>query len=85
MPRSPAFDEQLVIENAMRIFWKKGYSETSIKDLIEATHLQPGSLYAAFTNKKTLFVYSLEKYYEDMYAEVCVSLDSRLTAKQSIE
>ncbi len=62
MPRLPEFDRTVVIERAMQVFWRRGYSQTTVTDLVAATGLQPGSLYAAFGNKKGVFLEVLEAY-----------------------
>ncbi len=47
----------------MREFWGRGYRETSVDDLVEATGVQPGSLYNAFPGgKRGLFLKALERY-----------------------
>jgi len=47
----------------MRAFWERGYRETSVDDLVEATGVQPGSLYNAFPGgKRGLFLKALERY-----------------------
>ena len=62
MPRPPEYDRTAVVEQAMDVFWEQGYGRTSIGDLVGATGLQPGSLYAAFGNKKGLFLEVIEQY-----------------------
>jgi len=46
----------------MSVFWEQGYGKTSIGDLVKATGLQPGSLYAAFGNKKGVFLEVVDRY-----------------------
>jgi len=46
----------------MAVFWEQGYGKTSIGDLVKATGLQPGSLYAAFGNKKGVFLEVIDQY-----------------------
>lgn len=47
----------------MREFWRCGYRQTSVDDLVAATGVRPGSLYAAFRGgKRELFVQSLDRY-----------------------
>jgi len=70
MARPPTFDQQQVLENAMQVFWRKGFATTSVKDLTDVTKLQPGSLYGAFKNKRKLFEYALDYYYENLYKTV---------------
>lgn len=63
MPRPIDFDRDDVLRRAMTVFWRQGYSATSIKDLTAATELQPGSLYGTFQNKRSLFLAALEAYF----------------------
>lgn len=47
----------------MKEFWARGYRDTSVDDLVEATGVRPGSLYNAFHGgKRELFLSSLERY-----------------------
>jgi len=62
MSRHAEYDRATVIASATTVFWNQGYGKTSIGDLVAATGLQPGSLYAAFGNKKGLFLEVLELY-----------------------
>lgn len=62
MARTIEFDRDIVLEKAMNIFWQKGYSMTSIPNLVDATSLNPGSIYGAFDSKEGLFLETLEFY-----------------------
>ena len=66
MPRQKKYDEVKVLENAMKVFWAKGYEATSMNDLIKATGINRGSLYTAFQNKHALFM-SVLQYYDQIY------------------
>lgn len=44
------------------VFWRNGYEGTSYADLIEASGLHKGSLYAAFGDKKSLYLRVLQSY-----------------------
>ncbi|MGR9117153.1 MAG: TetR/AcrR family transcriptional regulator [Gammaproteobacteria bacterium] len=66
MARPIAFDRSHVLRQAIRVFWRQGYSATSIKNLVDATGLQPGSLYAAFGDKRGLFLAALDAYFATM-------------------
>ena len=47
----------------MREFWERGYRDTSVDDLVEATGVRPGSLYNAFPGgKRGLFLRALDRY-----------------------
>ena len=62
MARTIEFNRDDVLHSAMTIFWQKGYSLTSIPNLVSATKLNPGSIYAAFDSKEGLFLETLEFY-----------------------
>lgn len=53
--RPPAFDRDEALAAATRLFWQHGYEATSITDLTTAMGIRPGSLYAAFGDKRSLF------------------------------
>lgn len=62
MARPRSFDTDHAIENAMQVFWTHGYEGASIPDLLNGMRLTRGSLYKAFTDKKTLFLRVLDHY-----------------------
>ena len=62
MPWEKTFDEDKAVEAAMLLFWEKGYTDTSMADLLKATGLTKGSFYNAFGSKYDLFVKALLKY-----------------------
>ncbi|NOY37383.1 MAG: TetR/AcrR family transcriptional regulator [Chlorobi bacterium] len=64
MPRKKAFTEDTVLEKAMHVFWDKGYKATSVRLLEKEMGINQFSIYAAFANKKNLFIESLKKYRE---------------------
>ncbi|QMV50043.1 TetR/AcrR family transcriptional regulator [Ewingella americana] len=66
------FNEQEMLDKALKLFWAKGYSDTTMKDIAEETGVQRGSLYNAYGDKDVIFlrVFSLyrAKYVEQMLA-----------------
>ncbi len=62
MPWEKQFDEGEALEKAMQAFWAHGYEATSIQDLVECMGIKRGSIYAAFGDKRSLFLRSLEHY-----------------------
>ncbi len=64
MARPREFDEDRVLDAAMHTFWRKGYEGTSAQDLVDATGLGRGSLYAAYANKHGIFEQALRHYHK---------------------
>ncbi|MFL4469186.1 TetR/AcrR family transcriptional regulator [Tateyamaria armeniaca] len=62
MGRPRSFDTDDAIEKAMQVFWTHGYEGASLPDLLDGMGLTRGSLYKAFTDKKTLFLKVLDHY-----------------------
>jgi len=63
MTRAAPYDRETALDAAMALFWEKGYHATSLKDLEARLSMKPGSIYAAFTNKETLYLLTLERYF----------------------
>jgi TetR/AcrR family transcriptional repressor of nem operon len=62
MPRVKLFDENEVLTKAMNLFWKQGYSATSVQDLVSHLGINRASLYDTFGDKEQLFKKSFELY-----------------------
>jgi len=62
MPRLKSFDEKEVLTKAMNLFWTKGYSATSIQDLVTHLGINRASLYNTFGDKDQLFKMSFDLY-----------------------
>lgn len=60
MPRPPEFDRRKALEAAMKLFWARGYTATSLPDLLEAMGIARSSFYASFDTKRDLFIECLE-------------------------
>jgi TetR/AcrR family transcriptional regulator, copper-responsive repressor len=63
--RPRAYDPQVAIARAAEKFWQAGYAGTSLDDLVEATGMNRPSLYAAFGDKRDLYLKTLEHYREE--------------------
>jgi len=62
MARPRSFSTQDAVAAATGVFWSKGYQDTAISDLEQATGLNRSSLYAAFGTKQAIFELALESY-----------------------
>ena len=75
MARPKEYDPETVLTEAMHVFWGTGYFGTNMSQLIEATHLKPGSLYGAFQSKEALFLAALDHYGQRSVESVRRALD----------
>jgi len=63
MARPRAFDESVVLDRAMDVFWRRGYEGASMSELSGAMGLNSPSIYAAFGSKRGLFDAVLKRYF----------------------
>jgi TetR/AcrR family transcriptional repressor of nem operon len=63
--RPRAFDEHQALLRARDLFWSRGYSATSIQDLVDELSVQRGSLYAAFGDKRDLYLKAVALYAQE--------------------
>ncbi len=62
MPWTKNFDIDETLDKAMHCFWSHGYEATSIQDLVRHMHINRGSLYGTFGDKRSLFIAALHRY-----------------------
>jgi len=62
MGRPRAFNAEQALDQALAVFWQKGYEGASLPDLTAAMGINRPSMYAAFGNKEELFRKALERY-----------------------
>jgi len=62
MGRQREFDEEKVLEALQDVFWEHGFEGASYTQIMAATGLQKGSLYAAFGDKKSLYLKAISHY-----------------------
>lgn len=69
MARPVEFDRTAALRRALRLFWRKGYQATSLNDLVDELRISRSSFYAAYGDKRALFVACL-----DLFADGVVSV-----------
>ena len=62
MARTREFDEELLLDGALELFWSRGYDDVSIEQITAATGVGNGSIYAAYGTKLGLFLTVFERY-----------------------
>jgi TetR/AcrR family transcriptional regulator, copper-responsive repressor len=60
--RPRQYDPERALAKAAEAFWKQGYAATSLDDLVAATGMNRPSLYAAFGDKRDLYLSTLKRY-----------------------
>lgn len=82
MARPRQFNEAKILASVRDEFWKNGYTATSLDDLMRVTGLGKGSIYAAFGDKRRLFLSALKVYADATLTNVRVALSGD---RQAIE
>jgi len=62
MGRPREFDLENALDEAMEVFWRRGYEGATIAELTGAMGINPPSLYAAFGSKEGLLKAALDRY-----------------------
>ncbi|RRR99793.1 TetR/AcrR family transcriptional regulator [Glycomyces terrestris] len=70
MSRNKNADLDRVLRAATRVFLDRGFSATSMSDLVAATGMNRAGLYAAFGSKHQLYITALQRYRDDTEPEL---------------
>lgn len=62
--RPKLFNRDEVLDKAIPVFWRRGFSDTTLADLEAATGVNRSGLYTEFKDKEELFLESLRHYIE---------------------
>lgn len=68
--RPRKFVEADVLDTIMHLFWDRGFADTSLDMISEATHVGRPSLYATFGDKEQMYLAALQNYQAQMRAEI---------------
>ncbi|MEO3385094.1 TetR/AcrR family transcriptional regulator [Mesorhizobium sp. CAU 1741] len=82
--RPLSFDRDAALVSAMHLFWRHGYEATSVADLTRAMGITPPSLYAAFGDKRRLFLEAVDRYLggiEDVEQRIVCAASAREAAR----
>ncbi|MDJ0717652.1 MAG: TetR/AcrR family transcriptional regulator [Prochloraceae cyanobacterium] len=82
MPRNKEFEPEVALEKAMGVFWRKGYFDTSVDELVQQVGVSRYGLYATFGNKHSLFLAALDRYRDTFVSQLLADLE---TPKASLE
>lgn len=73
--RPRAFCAETALDQALKVFWEKGYEGATMADLTAAMGINRPSLYATFGNKEALFRKALDRYIEGTSAFLRASME----------
>lgn len=79
------FDEQVVLNKAMQVFWEKGYEKTSMQDLVDHMGIHRRSIYDTFGDKHELFLKSLDCYEFRLNQIINQQVKQDMTIKEKLE
>ena len=84
MARGIEFNYDKAIDSATRLFWKSGYSNTSLRDLLKVMKIGEGSFYNTIKSKKNLYLLCLKHYVDTIIRKRQAVLFSAPTAKLGV-
>ncbi|GLH71619.1 TetR family transcriptional regulator [Geothrix limicola] len=82
--RPRGFEPEAALDAALSVFWRRGYEGASISELTAVMGLSKPSLYAAFGDKETLYLRSLEHYLEHRIRQHATLLTTEPNARKAI-
>lgn len=75
MARKSKFDRDEKLHQAMELFWRKGYANTAISDLVEVLEINRFSLYNTYGDKQQLYYEALDTYLKQVQVPSINELD----------
>lgn len=79
MPRKRRSTKSRIIKAAWNLFYKNGYDETTVEDIIAASKTSKGTFYHYFKGKEAL-LNSLSSLFDEKYEELAAVIDPALPA-----
>ena len=81
--RPKSFDEKEVLTIAMHYFWKNGYENTSLDNLLKTMNIKKSSFYSTFKSKEEIFSRCLALY-KEQNIQFLSELKEKIGAKQAM-
>lgn len=85
MGRSKEFEENVVLQKAMEVFWQQGYEKTSMSDLVKRMGIHRKSIYDTFGDKHALYLKVIDHYSEYSTAKFAAETLKAKTSYQAIQ
>ncbi len=84
MARPREFSEEEALDQAMQVFWAKGYEATSLAQLTRAMGISKSSFYDTFASKHDLFLAAIERYSAAATERMAADLEVDGSAREAI-
>ena len=85
MARVREFDPEEALEKALALFWRNGYAETTMRDVVAHTGVAHAGLYSAFGSKHDLFKAALIHHRNTTMAWLLRDLESPEAGRAAVE
>lgn len=79
MPRKRISTKSRIVKAAWNLFYKKGYEQTTVEDIINASRTSKGTFYHYFKGKESL-LNSLSYLFDEKYEELSASINPDMSA-----
>lgn len=73
--RPRLYDEETVLAALTSLFWRQGYTQTSMADIVAASGVHKPSLYRTFGSKEELFATVLRRYLAERIAMFAATIE----------
>jgi AcrR family transcriptional regulator len=83
--RPRTFDIDVALDRAVQVFWKHGFQDASMHELTEAMGLSKPSLYAAFGDKESLYLKTLQRYVQILIERHAAALNGEADGRSAVE
>jgi AcrR family transcriptional regulator len=82
-PRS--YDPETALDSAARLFWAKGYADTTLDELSAAMGMGRPSIYNAFGDKEALFLLALRRYRETVGSSPLRAMNAEESVRDGLD
>ena len=83
MPRKKSTTKNKIVKAAWNLFYKYGYHDTTVEDIIQLSKTSKGTFYHYFKGKDALLS-TLSDLFDQKYEEISSSMDPNLKAREKL-
>lgn len=83
MPRKRRSTKSRIVRAAWNLFYKNGYDQTTVEDIIAASKTSKGTFYHYFKGKESL-LNTLSSLFDEKYEELTVTIKPELSAREKL-